>query len=68
MHIYAKRDDCNSGIAYGGNKTRKLEYLIPDALTQNCDALISIGGHQSNHTHQVAAAAATLGLKCKLVQ
>jgi 1-aminocyclopropane-1-carboxylate deaminase len=68
VHIYAKRDDCNSGLAYGGNKTRKLEYLIPDALAQNCDTLISIGGHQSNHTRQVAAVAATLGLKCKLVQ
>lgn len=68
MNIYAKRDDCNSGFAYGGNKTRKLEYLIPDALAQGCDTLVSIGGFQSNHTRQVAAVAATLGLKCKLVQ
>lgn len=66
--IYAKRDDTNSGIAYGGNKTRKLEYLIPDALSQNCDTLISIGGYQSNHTRQVAGVSAALGLKCRLVQ
>lgn len=66
--IYAKREDCNSGIAYGGNKTRKLEYLIPDALSQGCDTLVSIGGYQSNHTRQVAGVAAKLGLKAKLVQ
>lgn len=68
VQIYAKREDCNSGIAYGGNKTRKLEYLVPDALAQKCDTLISIGGYQSNHTRQVAGVAATLGLKCRLVQ
>lgn len=68
VRIYAKRDDCNSGLAYGGNKTRKLEYLIPEALAQKCDTLISIGGYQSNHTRQVAAVAAKVGLKCKLVQ
>src|SRR6266704_5104438 len=66
--IWAKREDCNSGIAYGGNKTRKLEYLIPDALAKGCDTLVSIGGVQSNHTRQVAAAAAVAGLKCVLVQ
>lgn len=68
VKVYAKRDDCNSGLAYGGNKTRKLEYLVPDALAQNCDTLISIGGYQSNHTRQVAAVAAAVGLKCRLVQ
>src|ERR1700760_3407514 len=68
VEIYAKRDDCNSGLAYGGNKLRKLEYIIPDALAQQCDTLISIGGYQSNHTRQVAAVAAKLGVKCKLVQ
>lgn len=68
MQIHAKRDDVNSGFAYGGNKTRKLEYLIPDALAQKCDTLISIGGYQSNHTRQVAAVAAATGLKCRLVQ
>lgn len=66
--IYAKRDDLNSAYAYGGNKTRKLEYLLADALAQNCDTLVSIGGVQSNHTRQVAAVAARSGLKAKLVQ
>jgi 1-aminocyclopropane-1-carboxylate deaminase len=66
--IWAKREDCNSGAAYGGNKTRKLEYLAADALAQDCDTLVSIGGVQSNHTRQVAATAARLGLKCVLVQ
>jgi 1-aminocyclopropane-1-carboxylate deaminase len=66
--IWAKREDCNSGVAYGGNKTRKLEYLIADALAQGCDTLVSIGGVQSNHTRQVAACAARAGLKCVLVQ
>src|SRR3954464_4370627 len=66
--IWAKRDDCNSGLAYGGNKTRKLEYLVADAIAQRCDTLVSIGGVQSNHTRQVAAAAARTGMKCVLVQ
>ncbi|MGW2346629.1 1-aminocyclopropane-1-carboxylate deaminase [Streptomyces sp. NPDC001661] len=66
--VWAKREDCNSGLAFGGNKTRKLEYLIPDALAQGADTLVSIGGVQSNHTRQVAAVAAKLGLKAVLVQ
>src|SRR5512145_1991734 len=66
--LWAKRDDCNSGLAYGGNKTRKLEYLVADALAQGCDTLVSIGGVQSNHTRQVAAVAARCGLKAVLVQ
>ena len=66
--IWAKRDDCNSGLAFGGNKTRKLEYLVPEALAQGADTLVSIGGYQSNHTRQVAAVAAHLGLGCVLVQ
>ena len=66
--IWAKREDCNSGLAYGGNKTRKLEYLVPDALAQGADTLVCIGGYQSNHTRQVAAVAAKLGLKAVLVQ
>ena len=66
--IWAKREDCNSGLAYGGNKTRKLEYLVPDALAEGADTLVSIGGVQSNHTRQVAAVAAKLGLKATLVQ
>jgi 1-aminocyclopropane-1-carboxylate deaminase len=68
VDVWAKRDDCNSGLAYGGNKTRKLEFLVADALEQGCDTLVSIGGVQSNHTRQVAAVAAHLGLKCVLVQ
>ena len=66
--VWAKRDDCNSGIAFGGNKTRKLEYLVADALAKGCDTLVSIGGVQSNHTRQVAAVAAHVGLGCVLVQ
>jgi 1-aminocyclopropane-1-carboxylate deaminase len=66
--LWAKRDDCNSGLAFGGNKTRKLEYLVADALAQGADTLVSIGGVQSNHTRQVAAVAARTGLKCVLVQ
>jgi 1-aminocyclopropane-1-carboxylate deaminase len=66
--IWAKREDCNSGLAFGGNKTRKLEYLVPDALEQGATHLVSIGGVQSNHTRQVAAVAAKLGLKARLVQ
>src|SRR6476659_8302228 len=68
VEIWAKREDCNSGIAFGGNKVRKLEYLAADAVAQGCDTLVSIGGVQSNHTRQVAAVAARLGLKCVLVQ
>ena len=68
VELYAKREDCNSGLAFGGNKTRKLEYLVPEALAQGCDTLVSIGGIQSNQTRQVAAVAAHLGLKCVLVQ
>jgi 1-aminocyclopropane-1-carboxylate deaminase len=66
--LWAKREDCNSGLAYGGNKTRKLEYLVADALQKGCDTLVSIGGVQSNHTRQVAAVAARTGLKAVLVQ
>ena len=67
--LWAKRDDCNSGLAYGGNKTRKLEYLVADALAKGCDTLVSIGGVQSNHTRQVAAAAARVAAcGCVLVQ
>lgn len=68
VELWAKRDDCNSGLAFGGNKIRKLEYLVPQALAEGCDTLVSIGGIQSNHTRQVAAVAAHLGMKCLLVQ
>lgn len=68
VELYAKRDDCNSGLAFGGNKIRKLEYIVPDAIASNADTLVTIGGVQSNHTRQVAAVAAKLGMRCRLVQ
>src|SRR3979411_3503747 len=64
VEIWAKREDCNSGLAYGGNKVRKLEYLVADALAKGCDTLVSIGGVQSNHTRQVAAVAGRIGREC----
>ncbi len=68
VQIFAKREDCNSGLAFGGNKIRKLEYIVPDAIASGADTLVTIGGVQSNHTRQVAAVAAKLGMKCRLVQ
>jgi 1-aminocyclopropane-1-carboxylate deaminase len=68
VQIFAKRDDCNSGLAMGGNKLRKLEYIVPDAIASNADTLVSIGGVQSNHTRLVAATAAKLGMRCVVVQ
>ncbi|MFC6761811.1 pyridoxal-phosphate dependent enzyme [Sulfitobacter porphyrae] len=68
VEIYAKRDDCNSGLAMGGNKLRKLEYIVPDAIASGADTLVSIGGVQSNHTRMVAATAAKIGMKCVVVQ
>ncbi len=68
VEIWAKREDCNSGIAFGGNKVRKLEYLVADALDQGCDTLVSIGGIQSNHTRQVTGVAAHVGMKAVTVQ
>jgi 1-aminocyclopropane-1-carboxylate deaminase len=68
VEIFAKREDCNSGLAYGGNKLRKLEYVVPDAIASNADTLVSIGGVQSNHTRMVAAVAAKIGMKCVLIQ
>lgn len=68
VQIYAKRDDCNSGLAMGGNKLRKLEYIVPDAIASGADTLVSIGGVQSNHTRMVAATAAKIGMKCVVVQ
>lgn len=64
--IFVKRDDC-TGLAFGGNKTRKLEYLVADALAQDATLLVSEGGLQSNHVRQTAAAAAKAGLNCELV-
>jgi 1-aminocyclopropane-1-carboxylate deaminase len=68
VEIWAKREDCNSGIAFGGNKVRKLEYLVADALAQGCDTLVSIGGVQSNHTRAVTGVARHLGLGAVTVQ
>ncbi|MDR3398182.1 MAG: D-cysteine desulfhydrase [Pandoraea sp.] len=61
--LYIKRDDC-TGLATGGNKTRKLEFLMADALAQKADTVITQGATQSNHARQTAAAAALLGLRC----
>ncbi|MFT3798592.1 1-aminocyclopropane-1-carboxylate deaminase [Microbacterium sp.] len=66
--VWAKREDVASGLAFGGNKVRKLEYIVPDVLASGADTLVSIGGYQSNHTRQVAAVAAHLGLAARLVQ
>jgi 1-aminocyclopropane-1-carboxylate deaminase len=68
VEIYAKREDCNSGLAMGGNKLRKLEYIVPDAIASGADTLVSIGGVQSNHTRMVAATAAKIGMKCVVIQ
>jgi D-cysteine desulfhydrase len=64
--LYIKRDD-QTGLATGGNKTRKLEFLVADALAQQYDHLVTVGGPQSNHCRQTAAAAAKFGLGCSLV-
>jgi L-cysteate sulfo-lyase len=64
--LWIKRDDC-TGLSGGGNKTRKLEFLVGDALDQDCDTLITQGATQSNHARQTAAAAARFGLDCHLL-
>ena len=64
--IFMKRDDL-TGLALGGNKTRKLEYILADALKQGCDTIITAGAAQSNHCRQTAAAAAKLNLDCHLL-
>ena len=68
VEIHAKREDCNSGLAFGGNKLRKLEYIVPDAIASGADTLVSIGGVQSNHTRMVATTAAKIGMKCVVIQ
>lgn len=68
VQLFAKREDCNSGLAFGGNKLRKLEYIVPDAIAAGADTLVTVGGVQSNHTRQVAAVAAKIGMRCRLVQ
>jgi len=64
--IYVKRDDC-TGLATGGNKTRKLEYSMAEALQQGADTIVTVGAVQSNHVRQTAAAAAKLGLNCEVL-
>lgn len=64
--LFIKRDDC-TGLAGGGNKTRKLEYLLAAAIAQGADTLVTIGGLQSNHARQTAAVAAKFGFACELV-
>lgn len=64
--LYVKRDDC-TGLAMGGNKTRKLEFLVADALAHGADTLITAGATQSNHVRQTIAAAARHGLQCKVL-
>jgi D-cysteine desulfhydrase family pyridoxal phosphate-dependent enzyme len=64
--LFIKRDDC-TGLATGGNKTRKLEYLLGEAVAQGCDTVVTTGALQSNHARQTAAAAAAAGLACILV-
>lgn len=66
QQLFIKRDDL-TGLGLGGNKTRKLEYLVADALAQGCRTLVTTGAVQSNHCRQVASAAARLGLGCILV-
>ena len=66
LQVFVKRDD-QTGLAMGGNKTRKLEFLVADALDRHMDTLITAGAPQSNHVRQTAAAAARMGLKCVLV-
>ena len=65
-NIFVKRDDC-TGLATGGNKTRKLEFLIPDAIKNKAELVVTVGAIQSNHARQTAAACALTGLKCIIV-
>src|SRR3990172_1485602 len=64
--VLVKRDDL-TGLAFGGNKTRKLEFLIAEAVQQKADVVLTVGAAQSNHCRQTAAAAARVGLRCILV-
>ena len=65
-NIFIKRDDC-TGLATGGNKTRKLEFLIPDAIKNKAELVVTVGAVQSNHARQTAAACALIGLKCLII-
>ena len=65
-NIFIKRDDC-TGLATGGNKTRKLEFLIPDAIKNKAELVVTVGAVQSNHARQTAAACTLMGLKCLII-
>ena len=65
-NIFIKRDDC-TGLATGGNKTRKLEFLIPDAIKNKAELAVTVGAVQSNHARQTAAACTLMGLKCLII-
>jgi len=65
-NIFIKRDDC-TGLATGGNKTRKLEFLIPDAIKNKAELVVTVGAVQSNHARQTAAACTIMGLKCLII-
>ena len=65
-NIFIKRDDC-TGLATGGNKTRKLEFLIPDAIKSKAELVVTVGAVQSNHARQTAAACTLMGLKCLII-
>ena len=65
-NIFIKRDDC-TGLATGGNKTRKLEFLIPDAIKNKAELIVTVGAIQSNHARQTAAACSLKGLKCLII-
>ena len=67
VEIWAKREDVNSGLAYGGNKTRKLEFLMADAIKHGADTIITQGATQSNHARQTVAIAAKMGMKCEIL-
>jgi 1-aminocyclopropane-1-carboxylate deaminase len=63
VHLWIQREDCSSGLAFGGNKVRKLEYILADALIRGADTVVTTGGIQSNHMSQTAAPAVRLGLE-----
>ena len=65
-NIFIKRDDC-TGLATGGNKTRKLEFLIPEAIKNKAELIVTVGAVQSNHARQTAAACTLMGLKCLII-
>ena len=65
-NIFIKRDDC-TGLATGGNKTRKLEFLLPDAIKNKAELVVTVGAVQSNHARQTAAACTLMGLKCLII-